>query len=397
MKRLLLFVYLLFILLVALYTFRRPGYNWDMLPYMAIVLQYDHHDAHFAHDTVYRLIKEQLPASAYGLLIDGGLPYRRTMAENAAEFSRQMPFYSVKPLYTGGVYLLYKLGVPLIRATVFPATLSYFLIGLLLIFWIKKYIHFPLAVLVSSLIMISAPMWEVARCSSPDGLSALLLLTALYSLLERGSVAWSFIFLLCAVWARLDNLLPACFVVSLMAWKYKVPLKNYVGMLFGIGLSCFLITLGTHQYGWNVLYYPTFLKSLNLEYAAHTEFHLRDYIALAVSHLMTGLFFSYLFLFLALACLGFVEKIRLRWRSLTFDQLLLLAIVSTIVLRFVLQPIIADRLYIAYYLCILMVLIRKYASPGGALSGVAPSSAAPSGGAPSGGAPSSGPPSGGGA
>jgi hypothetical protein len=247
----------------------------------------------------------------------------------------------------------------LLRATVFPSTLCFILIGVLLVCWIKKYVHTPLAILISTLVMLSAPMWGFARCSSPDGLSALLLLAAFYGLLENRSPLLVGMALLGAIFARIDNVIPATFVATLLVCTGKISRKNYAGMLacMVIGYGC--VTFGAHAYGWNVLYYPTFIRSLNLNYAYDTGFHLSDYIDLVKSHLMTGLFSSSLLLFLALASLAFIQEKRPTFHSLDADQRLIGLILAVIAVRFLLQPVIADRLYIAYYLCILIVLLRK--------------------------------------
>jgi hypothetical protein len=330
---------------------------------MAVVIGYDHNDPNFVHDTVYDIIKKQLPASVYNQLQDGGLEFRKRMAGNSKEFQMQMPFYAVKPLYTGIVYLVYKAGIPLIQATIVPSFIGYFLIGFLLILWILRYMQFYLALTTSTFMMLSAPMWDIVRNSSPDCLSAFLLLGAMYFILERKSILAAFVFFLLSIFARLDNVIPSFFFISLLTfsnkWSPKIPLKKYAMMLIFISLCYFGITLNIRQFGWSVLYYPTFLKSLNLSYSFHAEFHLREYLALSISHIMTGLFFSNFLLFMVMALLAFAEKTIFQFRKLSFNQLFLCVMIGIIIVRFVLEPVIADRFYIAYYLCILILLIKK--------------------------------------
>jgi hypothetical protein len=339
-QKVLLFAYLVFIGLVAFYAFRKPSCNWDMLPYMALVL------GPASHDSVYNLARARLTPENYALLTDGGLPYRREMAASASSFTQQMPFYSVKPLYTGLVYAGYHLGVPLMSATVLPSILAYIGIGILLLVWTRKYL--PGAELFCVLVMVTGPMWEMARTSSPDGLSALLMLGGLFFLVESGPTLAAFALFLLAVFARIDNVLPAVALLAL-----TVPVKRFAWMAACLGLAYLVVALTGLPYGWSILYYPSFAKSLNLDYAYHASFHFRDYVALAKSHLMTGLFYSYLFLFLALGCLV----------SRGFDRRLVLTLLGVIVVRFALQPIIADRLYIPYYLCVLVLLARRVTTP----------------------------------
>jgi hypothetical protein len=362
-NRLILLPYLILIFLIAFYGFRRPYYNWDMLPYMAVVIGYDHNAPNYVHDTVYDIIKKQLPDLAYNQLIDGGLEFRKRMAGNSNEFYKQMPFYMVKPLYTRIVYFIYKAGVPLIQATILPSFAGYFLMGFLLIFWIKRYMQLYLALAISTLTMLSAPMWDIVRNSSPDCLSAFLLLSAMFVILERKPIVLAFIFLLLSIFARLDNVIPSFFIISILTfsnkWDHRIPLKKYVLMLLIVSLCFLSISLNTRQFGWNILYYPTFVKSLNLSYSIHPVLLLKDYLALSISHIMTGLFFSNLLLFIVLALLTFIGNASFQFRSLSFDQLFLCTIIVIMIVRFVLEPVIADRFFVAYYLCILVLLIRK--------------------------------------
>src|SRR5579863_6561366 len=160
-NRILFSLYLISIFLAGFYAFKRPYYNWDMLGYMAVVLGYENNDAAFVHSTVYGIAKQQLPFAAYNQLIDGGLEFRKRVAANSNEFYKQMPFYAVKPLYTGLVFLFYKAGCPLIQATILPSLIGYFLIGVLLVYWLRMYLQFPLALAVSFLTLLSAPIWDV--------------------------------------------------------------------------------------------------------------------------------------------------------------------------------------------------------------------------------------------
>ena len=77
---------------------------------------------------------------------------------------------------------------------------------------------------------------------------------------------------------------------------------------------------------------------------------------------MNGLFFSDLILFLLLGLMLFIERDSFQFKNLSFDQLLSIVIVFAIIARFILQPIISDRFYIAYYISILILLVRKYSS-----------------------------------
>jgi hypothetical protein len=212
--------------------------------------------------------------------------------------------------------------------------------------------------------MLSAPMLEVAKTSSPDCLATFLLLMVFYLLIEKKSLPWTFLFLLLSIFARLDDIIPCFFILSLLAftnkWKQKLKIKGYILMILTMVIAYFLITSSALKYGWNLLYYPSFAKHLNISYEASANFSFKDYFILFYTHFISAFFFTHFILFILLALILFIDKFQLKYRQLTFDQSLIIVIFLSIVLRFILQPLIADRFFVVYYLLIIILLIKKY-------------------------------------
>ena len=360
---LLLTFYFLCILFIATYAFQRPYYNWDTLPYMGVVLSYENDNPEFIHDSVYAIAQDQMPSATYKQVIDTSMDYKKRMFENRYDFYNTLPFYVVKPLYTGMIYLFYKAGVPLLRATVLPSIIAYVLIGLLLFLWLQTYVQLLFAFLASLLTMLSAPMLELVKTSSPDCLAAFLLLTAFYFIIKRKSLFIMFLFLLLSVFARLDNIIPCFFILSLLAftdkWKEKLALKKYVAMIFIVIIGYILVTSSALKYGWGLLYYPSFAKHLNLSYQASTTFSFKDYFGLFYTHIISAFFFTHFIVFVLLALIVFIDTSSFKFKSLRFEQSLLIVIFLSIATRFILQPIIADRFYVVYYLLIIILLVKK--------------------------------------
>ncbi len=363
MKILFISIYLSCIALFAYRGLKKQEYNWDILPYMAIVLSADDSNLNFVHDQVYTIIKEQAPPADYKLLTDGNIPMRKQAAANANYFAQQLPFYDVKPLYTRSAYYFYKAGIPLSKAVVFPSVISYFFIGVLIFFWSKKYLNFFIALFSCLLLMLSAPLLSVAQISTPDCLSSLILLIAFYFLIETKSLAGISLFLALSIFTRLDNIIPALSVTFLLAftdkWKEKVSFKKYLLIILLMCGCYFLVSWNARKYGWSLLYYPSFIMRLNPNYDNHLSFSIANYISVAHSQIMTGMFYSDVGLFVLLGLLLFADQKSFQVKNLSFDQLLFITIISTIFFRFILQPIISDRLYIAYYISILILVIKK--------------------------------------
>ncbi|HTS45960.1 MAG TPA: hypothetical protein VMH01_16280 [Puia sp.] len=362
-KSLVLIAYFLCLLPICIFSFKRPYYNWDMLAYMGVVLYHDQDNAQLIHDKVYTIAKEEIPAKEYTLLTDSSVEYRQRLEKNAASFYNQLPFYVVKPLYTKSIYLLNKSGYSLIHSIILLSILPFLLIGALLFLWLQKYLPILVAFAASLLIMYSAPMIDVIRTSSPDCLSALFLFGAFYFLIEKKPLTVAFGLLLLSVFTRLDNIVPSFFILTMLLFTNKIkisPGKYALALL--VFFSCYLIIArNASSFGWSVFYYPSFLKQLNLSYHYQPLFHFRDYFTLAYSHLVTGLLASNLVLFLFLLLLVFFPFPSFRFYNFNFDQMIAMTILVIFIVRFIFQPAIADRFYIAYYLCILVLLVRKQA------------------------------------
>lgn len=364
-KGLFLFIYLGSLFLICLFAFRRPSYNWDMLAYMAIVLKADHPDwnADQVHKATYDIAREKVPSKEYGYLIHS--PYREKMAKDTAAFYAQLPFYTVKPLYIGVIYLFYKAGLSLTMATVLPSILAYFFIGLLLFYWLGRYFKPLLALISSLLIMYTTFMVSVARISTPDALSSLWLLAAFYFILEKPSVPLLFIFFLLSLFTRLDNIVTCIILLSFLffmrKWKNQITLRQYLLMAGALIICYFAITLITvRPFGWSMLYYPAFAHYFNLSYTFHPLFSLKAYLALLYSHVITTIVFHHFTLFAFLALVVAIPLVRPPRPGIRFDQWFSVLLIFIILIRFILYPNLDDRFYISFYLCILVLLVKKY-------------------------------------
>jgi hypothetical protein len=366
LKSLFLLIYCAIILFVSIYSLKKPAYNWDILPYMGVILSYENIDVKTIHDSVYNIAKKQIPSAFYNRMIDSSNKYRYHLAQSTEAFNLQLPLYVVKPLYTGLGYLFYKAGASLLIATILPSVLSYFLIGLLLFYWLQKYWPVIFAFAGSLFIMFSSPLLSGANLSSPDMLSALLLFAAIYAIIERRSLAWTFFFLILSVFTRLDNIIPSIFFLTTLAftnkWNPKIPVGKLSLLLAVMVLSYLAISFNVRSFGWSLFYYPSFVKQLNPSYNINNTFVFKDYVALAKSQLMTGLFFSFLSLFFFLVLLLLWNSPAFHFSRLTIEQTLGIVFVLIIMIRFVLQPLINDRLYIPYYLSVIIFLVKKHAS-----------------------------------
>jgi len=363
MKRNLFWIaYLSILVIAAFYCFKRPLYDWDLLPYSVLILQTDHHNTDESIAIAYRSAKEKIPPKHHSLLTDSSNKYRYKLANDYASFSEQLPFYAVKPLYVSFAYLCYKLGFSLIEATILPSVISYLLLGVLLFYWLSLYLRLSVSFIVSFLVMICSPLIEVAKLSTPDSLSAFLLVSSFYFILERPSLSFSILFMLLSIFARLDNVIACVLMTSLSyfsrRWKRQMTRTTFF-VIIGLFIACYvLITLKAKQYGWSVFFYNDFAAHLHPLYGSKAHFSITDYSRLMYEHLLSAINHSYFAIFMALLCLNFNGGLSLK--KLPFEKLFAALIPVILLSRFILYPDISDRFYVAWYVVILILLVKNF-------------------------------------
>ena len=362
-KIIVLALYLAGLAAISVYAYRHPLYNWDMLGYMGLVVQKETSDIHKIHDETYRQAKEHMPATEYGYLLGG--PKRQARYESADTFYALLPFYAVKPMYVEMVNVFYKTGLSLPAATVMPSITSYILCGVLLLFWLARIVSFYWAAIIGFTISFSGFMVFAARLSTPDILSAFFLLLAFFLIIEKRDLHWAFFVMLVSLFARLDNIIACSLVLTFLffnkEWRPIFSWKKYVFFTGSLIACYFIITAITlRPFGWNIFYYPAFVRHLDLAGTAHDSFSLKSYFNVLDSQIFTALLYSNFFLFLAII---FISLYAPAFRSgmLSFEQQFVVLFLVIITCRFILFPDLSDRFHIPYYLCTLVLLVKRIA------------------------------------
>lgn len=351
--------YLLFFLLllgVAVYCYKRPAYNWDMLAYMALTAHIDHANFEEVHTMVYDAASLYADSDSYRLLVLPSNAQRHQMHTDYRVFEQAMPFYIVKPLYIGCSYLLYKLGFNLVTAVLLPSVLAFLGIGLLLFHWLSKYAGGSKAMILAVLFMCTAPFISSAKLATPDCFSALLLFCGMY-LLQKGDHWKAFILFALSVTARMDNIIAAAMLLMVPVIAKKLKLQVYILMLLILGAIYLAISYLASRYGWGLSYVGDFTGRWYHSRAEYTG-SLKGYIVLIKSAILTGLQFSYVMMFFLLAFVGFaVGKVASVMKNI--DHTYTITAILIIIVRLLLFPSVEDRFNLAYYLIIYILFIKQ--------------------------------------
>lgn len=354
------FLYSFLLLVMAVYCYKRPSYNWDMLAYMALAAGADNKGSFKdVHAKVYAEAQKYVPAESYDMLVQSNHPLRSRLYTDADYFREKLPFFVVKPLYIGVVYIFFKAGFNLVAATVLPSMFAFFIMGLLLFHWMGRYFNEVWAMACSVAFMYSAPFVTTAKLSTPDCFAALFLFTAVYFIVERKQIQPAYIFLLLSVCARIDNVLPSVIFLSWLYWRKALSIKHYWMMMSGIAICYWGIAWLAHGYGWSMYFYDSFSSNYDWYEKGAGNF-LAGYLASLKSAVLVGLQFSHVVIFLFMAVLALVIK-----NNTAHDteiKQLMICLLLIFLIRLLLNPLVADRFYIAYYLLIAVLLVKKMAN-----------------------------------
>jgi hypothetical protein len=353
-------VFLSCLLPAAIYFYKHPAYNFDMLGYMALVVKMDRSNTIVQiHNTTYSSARQNIPPEEYKKLTE--IPsYRKKFETDPSEFSKILPNYIIKPLYIWLCWLFYKGENSLPKATVMPSIISYLLLGLFLFHWFRKYLQPVFAFAGAALIMFSIFITAIARLSTPDCLSALLLFVSIYFILEKRNLAWMCFFFLLAIFARLDNVITCFFIISFLTFsKWKlINRTQYFFMLAILAAAYITIVLPVRQFGWNIFFYSEYAKHIDYSRDFDQPVSFPSYFSLVYSKLVTAFVSTNFTFFLFLGLLTFFTK-KFSLRNLSFDQTFLLVLGVVGLLKFLLLPDLSDRFYLGFYLITIILLVRK--------------------------------------
>lgn len=347
---------LLLTVLGAYVHWARPLYNWDLLGYVGASLRSGGASAEEVHRRAFSLVREKVSAEKFTLMTDGN-SYRRTVASDPTAFDQQLPYYTSKPAYVLLMRLGTAAGLHPVEASVVLSRIAYLILGMSLWWWLRTMVGPGLAFGAAVLAMALPVVLNLARLSTPDGLSVLVSLNALVLLVERQRLALGCGMLLLALTVRLDNIVWMPLVAAYLAVSQPRRWGYIAAWLGASALLYVAIVQWSGFYGWRHLLYTNFVE--RLAYPADTPQALIPWSryarvlarALHPAHLPHNLA-----LFALLGGLTLWGRIRAfglrdRWAQLTLGCLAFMGV------HFVLYPG-EDRFLVAAYLVVLLALVR---------------------------------------
>jgi|SRR5208282_2775369 len=314
----LLVAYVVLLTLVSRHLYKNPVYAMDSIQYMGNALLMEETDPVIVHERVYSEINLRVPEVAREHLLgrEPGAPEdqnksRQERAANPFRFAEFLPLFAIRPLYIQTLWLVGKSGLGLVRASIFISVASYFLLGVLLMVWVSRYLKTPLAFVVASLLMISPPLLELGREMTADGLATVFAFLSLYLIFEKNLLAAGFAVLLASIYFRTDNVVLAGPVILACWLEARLDFVK-ASVLAALALaSALAINHFAGDYGVKMLYYRNFVGVPVAPAEMTAQFSFHDYLV-AFRSRMTLVAGSFFVPFLLVGIGGFFAAKRMR-------------------------------------------------------------------------------------
>jgi hypothetical protein len=296
---------------------------------MALVLTEPSTPFESTHQEVYRIAKAKLSPHDFEAISSR----QPVLMNDASAFKDILKYFELKPGYNLLVSGFYKLGVNPFVATYLPSLISYFLLGCLLFSWFQSVSPLLLSALSTLLIMGSPLLVDLARYSSPDMLCALVSSVGFVFILQ-GKWRLGLTALLTAILIRPDaSILFVCVLVAGL-------LSGMVRWQFVLMVGVIAVSLVSFLFG---------SLDLVLEYLPGAQSASNPWLKG-----WTSLWHSYTILFLILSAGGIWMNRQVG--TTDFKSFLLLASTVSIIIRYLLHPVVEDRFHLPAYLLILMAV-----------------------------------------
>jgi len=330
-----------FIIIAAVFvllTSKKPVYNWDMVAYMGVVVEYSEHDMQKVHDSVYHALQHEVPPSVYYGLTNN-IDDRHACLVNAKIFGSELSFFRAKPLYTFFVYLLHNTGISLVNATLIPSIIACFCMIILIYHWLSLYVKRPAAFILASLIALLPIFSLLDQYSTPDAISNFFVLASLFLLATHKKTSWIILCLLLSILARIDNFILAAVVIYFMFLKGKKNVLLSFIILGGVSVLCVILIplLMGDKADW-------FTKFAFLTSPKDYIQHWRD-LVYTLRHDVMYLLLIPIVLFML-------------WKANAEIKKLTLIIMVTVVTRLILFPSLQERFFAAYEFTIILLFIH---------------------------------------
>jgi hypothetical protein len=279
-------LYLIILGAISWHLYQAPLYRMDSLQYMGNALLIENTDIVQIHQRVYYEIQQSVPEPERDYLL-GRQPdapadqniSRASRSRDPYRFGEFLPFFAIRPLYNQLIYLLHAAGIGLMRSTILISCVAYFCLGVVLFVWIRSYSTPLIAIVLSTLVMLSSPMTTIGRENISDALATLVAFTGIFLICEKENLTPGMIVLLTSIYFRTDFVVLAIPLLISCWLKRRTTFWQTAVLAALAGGAVLLINYFAGDYGIKMLYYRNFVGTPSAPAEMTVLFSFRDYLS----------------------------------------------------------------------------------------------------------------------
>lgn len=269
-----LLLYLFISMAVIGLSIYRPFHNWDMIGYIAAAKSFEEKEISQLHSFTYNQVRTSVSDREFESLTTGN--YRYAVFTDPSAFKEQLPFYQIRPVYNFIIYLLYKIGVPIVFATHFISGISSAL-ALMILYLLARTSLAEQFVWSMPLLSIVFGILDLARYSTPDSLAFLAYIFSIYLYLKKHIISL-LILLPIIVGIRTDLLLFTMLLNFVLFISFKNHRKWVVVSILASVVIYLAIVIYWQYPGWATLFYFTLVQILTHPISTPPTLSVSDYL-----------------------------------------------------------------------------------------------------------------------
>ena len=354
-ERLGVFAMVAVVLMLAAVTWLRPGYNWDMLPYIAVALEDRIDDPVRLHAEAWAEIeKGATEGDLKKLRYDQG--YQQHQWENPVDFATQLSMYRVKLGYIAAMRALAPF-TGLDKAAILLSIVPSLVFGAFCLYWLKRENALQGALVLAPALGL-ADYLHMTTLVSPDMITALLLVAAVY-FLTRSRDALACLLLYAAIFFRPDSLI-LIFALLITAFVFGWRKAPFVVTFVAAFLTAMVIAKAGGHPGWWAHFYFSCIETQNSMAGFKPPFSLAVMLKGYVNGAMNALSGNHWIELLAACLLG--------WRLLATTgrgtgprfNALMFALAIAVAGKFASFPLPEDRYYFALVAGMILLIVTNW-------------------------------------
>lgn len=357
LKNIIAIILLLISLFIIVYNgLNKPIYNFDRLFYMGIVLKMNKISPEESHIIVINEFKNKLNNEEFRNKFTSS-NYNKIILESKESYQQQLPLYTTKPLYLYFYYVVYKITGKILESGIYLNVFFYLFTYLLFFKILCRYTNFLLSAFLALLTFCNPLSLNVLSIGTPDVVASYFILLCFYfTIIHFKNILYVLISLVLMIFTRNDNVVFSLFFFIFLYRSNKISRTEVLLTVFLSFLAFFFsYKIFDDYYGFFTTYYHTFITLLSYPKSFHAVIGIKEMLGIICNYGNTYLEWS--FLLLSLFIMFFSIFFLRRRRSFDFLEL---SILFTLIVKYILFPVIWDRFNFIFVVLLIINFFRNY-------------------------------------